>query len=464
MTWTWTEANPTIFKEYTTAERDALGDPPDNLIIYNTTTSTLQFYNGFTGTWNNFVTYFGTAAGGNSNILKWNVAEQYYEPKGLDKLAVQTENFAMGGFNIANVGDVQLDTISAVGVPGIIINSDMLLADEKGLVVGHNAQLNLADLLDPEFQVLGTDELDSSINIGLFSTTNLLAPILNFIKSGDASIGGFTSVADDEELGKIQAYGADGTDLDTLVTEIAFNVDDVAGITAGAIGGEIVFKTATAGGTLTTALTINKLQQVTFEQFALFNDDLTVLGDFSVVGTINAGVIFLIEQADADADVSGSGQLWVDTATPNALYFTNDVGKDVRLGTKHAAIIVSAPDGDAITTGDGKVAFRLDSSFDNMDLIEVGMSVTTVSSSGLPTIQLRRSRKNLVTSRTIVDILSTKLSIDVSEFDSNDATTAAVINATNEDMAEDDVIFVDIDIAGTGTKGLCVTLVFAAEA
>jgi len=44
------------------------------------------------------------------------------------------------------------------------------------------------------------------------------------------------------------------------------------------------------------------------------------------------GVINLIEQADADADVAGRGQLWVNTATPNELYFTNDAGTDIKLG------------------------------------------------------------------------------------------------------------------------------------
>ena len=37
------------------------------------------------------------------------------------------------------------------------------------------------------------------------------------------------------------------------------------------------------------------------------------------------------EQADADTDIAAYGQLWVNTATPNELYFTNDAGTDTRL-------------------------------------------------------------------------------------------------------------------------------------
>lgn len=47
----------------------------------------------------------------------------------------------------------------------------------------------------------------------------------------------------------------------------------------------------------------------------------------------NMGVLFLTEQAAAEADVAGKGQLWVKTATPNELWFTDDAGTDVQLGT-----------------------------------------------------------------------------------------------------------------------------------
>ena len=45
------------------------------------------------------------------------------------------------------------------------------------------------------------------------------------------------------------------------------------------------------------------------------------------------GTITLKEQADADADTAAYGQLWVNTATPNELYFTTDAGDDIQLTT-----------------------------------------------------------------------------------------------------------------------------------
>jgi hypothetical protein len=47
----------------------------------------------------------------------------------------------------------------------------------------------------------------------------------------------------------------------------------------------------------------------------------------------NLGVAFFTEQAAAEVDVAGKGQLWVKTATPNELWFTDDAGTDFQLGT-----------------------------------------------------------------------------------------------------------------------------------
>lgn len=45
----------------------------------------------------------------------------------------------------------------------------------------------------------------------------------------------------------------------------------------------------------------------------------------------NIGVLFLKEQAAADGDVAGSGQIWVKSGTPNTLWFTDDGGTDYQL-------------------------------------------------------------------------------------------------------------------------------------
>lgn len=82
MVWTWTRALPITFKEYTTSARDALGDPPDNVTIYNTTLGVIQIFNGFTGVWQDIISVVGNP-GSALLYLKWNNTENYWEPVNL---------------------------------------------------------------------------------------------------------------------------------------------------------------------------------------------------------------------------------------------------------------------------------------------------------------------------------------------------------------------------------------------
>ena len=58
------------------------------------------------------------------------------------------------------------------------------------------------------------------------------------------------------------------------------------------------------------------------------------------------------------------------------------------------------------------------------------------------------------------DMLTTKITIDASEFTSYTAATAPVIDTGNDDVATGDLIAIDVDVAGTGAKGLGVILTF----
>ena len=50
-------------------------------------------------------------------------------------------------------------------------------------------------------------------------------------------------------------------------------------------------------------------------------------------GHIKHDLVSLLERAAAPADTAGRGQVWVKTATPNELWFTDDAGTDHQLGT-----------------------------------------------------------------------------------------------------------------------------------
>lgn len=110
--------------------------------------------------------------------------------------------------------------------------------------------------------------------------------------------------------------------------------------------------------------------------------------------------------------------------------------------------VIVIPVGDettAISTGTAKVTFRMPWA---MTVTAVRASLTTASSSGLPTVDINE---------TATTILSTKLTIDANELTSTTAATPAVIS--DSALADDAEITIDIDVAGTGAKGLKVAII-----
>jgi len=102
----------------------------------------------------------------------------------------------------------------------------------------------------------------------------------------------------------------------------------------------------------------------------------------------------------------------------------------------------------ALTVADdvGGNRFTLPDDFDGLSLKSINMHVFTVSTSGLPTFQLRNVTQG-------ADMLLTKASIDENEKDSNTADTPPVIDPDEDDYTAGDELQVDCDIAGTGTLG-----------
>jgi hypothetical protein len=114
------------------------------------------------------------------------------------------------------------------------------------------------------------------------------------------------------------------------------------------------------------------------------------------------------------------------------------------------------------STGNGKFKFTVtDDRLDGSDLTAVVIACDTPSTSGTPTVQLARGRRATPSGApSYNDMLSTVATIDANEYTSLDASAAAVINASYDDIAKGDIIRVDVDVAGTGTKGLDAMLEF----
>ncbi len=183
---------------------------------------------------------------------------------------------------------------------------DLSMADGGAIYVGNptGETVSTGDgstNLVPEFQVIGTTQADSTAMLACFATSNTVAPTLALVKGGHGTIGSHTAVANDEYVGRIIAFGDDGTDLETPVGEIRFVVDDVGGPSTGAIGGSIeLYTTADAGETLTKALTLDNAQgailagnlvvgHTATETLSDGDGDTDMVPDVQFLGTTQAG-------------------------------------------------------------------------------------------------------------------------------------------------------------------------------
>lgn len=181
----------------------------------------------------------------------------------------------------------------------------------------------------------------------------------------------------------------------------------------------------------------------------------TLVASIANDGTLDAANILIngapISGASAIADQRLVGNVSGGSAVPTALT-SAQVATFLGLGNLATATtlpvtfgVACSDETTALTTGTAKVTFRLPHA---MTLTAVRSSLSTVSSSGLVTVDINEAG---------VSVLSTTLSIDQGEKTSTTAATPAVISDAS--LADDAEITVDIDAAGTGAKGLKVWLI-----
>lgn len=124
-------------------------------------------------------------------------------------------------------------------------------------------------------------------------------------------------------------------------------------------------------------------------------------------------------------------------------------------------VIKAIPDANDTYVGDGITAVTCPTTFDGLVLYSIGAHVYTAGAGSVTTVQLY----NVTTS---LDVLSTAITIDAGELDTNTAATPAVINTsgnTNKvysDGTTATVLRIDIDAIGSGTaaKGLEIRMEF----
>lgn len=212
--------------------------------------------------------------------------------------------------------------------------------------------------------------------------------------------------------------------------------------------------TALIAGTNITITVDDLADTITIDGSAGYTDEQA---QDAVGGILTDTGLAVVTYSDAtpsiDINVPAAVAAELNAGTDTSKAVTADALAGSVFGKAVFPILVTDPAGTALTTGDGKAYFPISAALNGMNLVNVEGALTTVSSSGIPTIQVAN-----VTDA--VDILSTKLTIDANELTSVTAANAAVIDGTKDDVATGDLLRIDCDVAGTGAKGLMVILTF----
>ena len=299
-------------------------------------------------------------------------------------------------------------TIATGGIANNAV-TDAKLRQSAGLsVVGRSANTtgNVADIAGTDGQVLRVS--GTALAFGTIATAGLTDDAVSDAKlrnsAGLSVIGRSTNSAGDPA----DIAGTDGQVLRVSGTALGFGAIATAGITDDAV-------------------TYAKIQNVSATD--------------RLLGRATAGAGDIEEIA-----CTSFARSYLDDADSRTFRATTN--------TRHTIQLKVIDDTTELTTGDGKLIFMVPAELSGLDLVDAQAAVTSVSSSGLPTIQVR----NLTNAN--VDMLSTRITIDQSEFTSYTAATPRVINTAADNVATGDMIAIDVDVAGTGAGGLIVNLVF----
>lgn len=111
--------------------------------------------------------------------------------------------------------------------------------------------------------------------------------------------------------------------------------------------------------------------------------------------------------------------------------------------------VLHLEDVDIATTGDFKAKVMIPSYYDGylIDDVELGLAFACGGVTPL-TVQISRLRGGSE-SGTLVDVLSTRVTIDPGEWSSTTASVPAVIDSANDDVTTGDILYVNVDLKGT---------------
>ena len=183
----------------------------------------------------------------------------------------------------------------------------------------------------------------------------------------------------------------------------------------------------------------------------------------TTVGTIGTGVwqgtaVAAGYMAQGTTSAKGALELAttaeINTSTDADRAMTPDLYAASNYGIRYVQIMAVAK-ATALTVTDGLAYFHVPAGMDGMDLVEVHAEVFTAPVGSTATFEISLNGAS-------TQMLSTNITIDAGETGSDSAATAAVINASTDDVDTDDLIQINCTQVGSSTagSGLLVTMGF----
>ena len=187
-------------------------------------------------------------------------------------------------------------------------------------------------------------------------------------------------------------------------------------------------------------------------------DEHFTQASITTVGTVTTGNVDAVVSS-ASTTAAGKVELATAAETSTGTDATRSVTPDGLAGSDFGIRYIQMVPYDwstNIATGNGKFYAHIPAALGGMNLVEVHAEFVTTA----PTGSAAQFQIHNVTQT--ADMLSTVLSVDAGENGSDTAATPAVIDTANDDVAENDVIRLDIDQIGSTAagQGLIITLGF----
>jgi len=288
---------------------------------------------------------------------------------------------------------------------------------------------------------------DDTGNITLYADNDMVL-LQNAPTGGTALAIATCGYADSVVSGYLKADGTISLSADWDAGSYKITAEQLESDVAGGTAPLIV-----ASNTVVANLNADLLDGIEASAFMqdLVNDTTPQLGgDLDLNGhNIDFPTVANVSDCKDEDDMASNSATMLATQQSIKAYVDNSIDDIVRVVT----VQISDPNGNALSTGDGKAYYRIPYELNGWNLIGVASAVTTVSTSGTPEVQIYNLTQT-------ADMLSTTLTIDANETDSSTATTPAVIDTGEDDVTTADMLRFDVDTAGTGTKGLMVELRF----